>query len=169
MIPHALFGLLWEVLPFLSLGPLGIGIVLLRHFSRLPLKALLILGAVGVVLIFGWAYNRQRDHIAFLEIEHVKMLDAVQTQKDAIAIQRQAIVSWRERYATLQDMLVEQERIAAASRIEMERLRETFRNENLTDLSRTHPEVVEQALNARTLDAQRRLRCLSEASGDCDD
>jgi hypothetical protein len=169
MIPHALLGLLWEVLPFLSLGPLGIGIMLLRHFSHLPLKALLTIGAAGVVLIFGMAYNRQRGQIAFLETEQVRMLDAIQTQEDSIAIQRQTIVSWQERYIELQNTLEEQERIAAVSQAAKERLLETFRNENLTDLSRTQPEVVEQALSARTLDAMRSLRCLSEASGNCND
>ncbi len=112
MIPHLIGGLLWEVIPFLGLGPLGIGLWLLRRFSGVSIKMLLVIAAVAAVMIFGWSYIRQRNHIAFLESEYGRLIDAVQTQEDTIDLQRQAIVSWRNRFTAIQDVLSTQEDIA---------------------------------------------------------
>lgn len=169
MFPHLIGGLLWEVIPFLGLGPLGIGIMLLRRFSALPVKALLIIGAIGAVLIFGWAYDRQRSRINFLESEYSRLVEAVETQETTIDLQRQAIVSWRDRLDALQDVLSTQEAIARSARAEMEKLRATFNQEDLTDLAGSRPEDAEAVLNARTDAAIRRLRCQSGAVDDCDD
>lgn len=169
MIPHLIGGLLWEVIPFLGLGPLGIGIMLLRRFSGVSVKMLLILAAVGVVLIFGWSYNRQRNHIAFLESEYGRLIVAVQTQEDTIDLQRQAIVSWRDRFTAIQDVLSTQEDIARSARAEMERLRAQFSKEDLTGLAGSRPEDAAAILNARTDAAIRRVRCSSGAADDCDD
>lgn len=156
----------WEILPVLALGPLGAILAALRVFARLPWRFVLGIGAVGLVLIGLWAYDRQRHRIAFLEEDNRRLVEAVETQEATIDELQSIIVNWRLRYEALQDALLEQERIAREAQERAERTREELENDGLTDRATTEPDAVEDLLNQRTLDAMRRLRCASEPSGD---
>lgn len=154
----------WELLPLLSLGPLGIALVLLRHFSQLSARVLLTLGAVGAIVAFLWAYSRLGDRIDFLEADNETLRNAVETQEDTIDDLQSIIVNWRRRYDALQAVLQEQERIANDAERRLERTRLELEQDDLDGRARTEPGAVEDLLNSRTRDAMCRLRAASGAA-----
>lgn len=165
----SLGGALWEALPLLAFGPLGAGLWLLLRFSRVSAEVLLFLGAVGAVLIFLWAYDRQQDRIEFLEAEREKLIDATQIQERAIDELQSVIVNWRERYEELQAALKRQDALAAEAEAEMKRLRDELRSDRLGERAQTDPDAAADTAGRRVFDGMRRLRCASETSPDKND
>lgn len=154
----------WELLPLLSLGPLGIALVLLRHFSQLSARVLLTIAAVGVILAFLWSYSRLGDRIDFLEADNKTLREAVETQEATIDELQSIIVNWQRRYTALQTVLQEQERIATEAERRLDRTILELEQDDLDGRARTEPRAVEELLNGRTRDAMCRLRAASGAA-----
>jgi len=160
------FGLLWDLLPLLGFGPVGIGVWLLKKYTQLPMKLLVWGGALLAVLLLFWAFDRQRDQINDLRAERERLIVAVKTQTLTIDYLEQEAIRWETALIAAEAVLREQELIAQRSGHEMENLNDAL--EKLNDV--LEPEAAADRANVIFGDAARRLRCSAGAGGeDCPD
>jgi len=128
------------------------------------------LGAIAIVTAIGLGYLHYSSIVsenASLKVEQAQLKGTVEAQHGTINAQRNAISQWAEAERRMTARMEELATAQQEARSETRRLNDLFRKHNIGKLAKAKPGLIEDRINAGTLDAMRLLECATSATGSC--